>query len=268
MTTNVPQVKEEVCFDKALQDIQQMQNLCKQLMQTKHYQALGEAGIFAVLQKAKSLHMNPLDALGGGIYFVNGKTELSSNSMNYLIRLAGHSIVKDSKSDKACCILHGKRKDNGDTWTASFSIDDAKKAGIYKNTWEKYAEDMLFARALSRLARQLFPDVLKGAYTEGEVRDGVIDNPRSTTPMKVGDAVEVISKEKASDLMNLLKQCDNDYIDKLYTFLNKPEYGVETLSDLPVSMYERVKAGIMKNIEENTVKIEMTTEEKEEAVDE
>ncbi len=268
MTTNVPQVKEEFCFDAVLRDVQNMQNLCKQLMQTKHYAAIGEAGIFAVIQKAKSLNMNPLDALNGGIYYVNGKTELSSNSMNYLIRAAGHSIVKDAKSDKTCCILHGKRKDNGDTWAAQFSIEDAKKAGIYKNTWDKYPEDMLFARALSRLARQLFPDVLKGAYTEGEVRDGVIDNPRSTTPMKVAEAVEVISKEKSSDLMDLLKKCDNEYIDKLYSFLSKPEYGIETISDLPVSMYERVKAGIIKNVEENTVKIEITPQEKEQTVDE
>ena len=190
--------------------------------------------------------------------------------MNYLIRAAGHSISKDPKSDKNCCILHGKRKDNGDVWTSMFSIDDAKKAGIYKNTWEKYGEDMIFARALSRLARQLFPDVLKGAYTEGEVRDGVIDNPRPGASMKVEQAVEVISSEKASDLVNLMKKCDNNYIETLYKFLSKPEYGVESISDLPISMYERVKAGIIKNIEENTIKIEkleITKEEKEEIVD-
>ena len=77
MTTNIPAVKEEICFDAVLRDVQNMQNLCKQLMLTKHYASIGEAGIFAIIQKAKSLHMSPLDALNGGIYFCeDGKTEL------------------------------------------------------------------------------------------------------------------------------------------------------------------------------------------------
>ena len=92
--------------------------------------------------------------------------------MNQLIRAAGHSIKKDPKSDESICILHGKRGDNGDDWMASFSMAEAKRACLVtpSNVWSKYPSDMLFARALSRLARQLFPDVIKGCYTEGEIR--------------------------------------------------------------------------------------------------
>lgn len=249
MTENLPSVKEEFCFETVLRDVQNMQNLCTQLLKTKHYMGIGEAGIFAIIQKAKSLGMSPLDALNGGIYYVNGKTELSSNSMNYLIRAAGHSISKDPKSDKTCCILHGKRKDNGDTWTTSFSIEDAKKAGIYKNTWEKYGEDMVFARALSRLARQLFPDVLKGAYTEGEIRDGVIDNPRSVGDMKVEETVELISAEKANQLKELLTKCTSDYAQKFNVFI-KQAYKITDLSDLPLKFYDRTQKSMLKNIED------------------
>ena len=161
-------VKEEK-FD-LLADIDQTQNAVKKLLQTKHYQQLGEAGIFAIIQKAKSLKIDPVDALGGGLYFLNGKTGMSAEMMNTLIRSNGHSIIKDSKSNDHICILHGKRADNGDTWTESFSIEDAKRAGIYKNVWEKYPRNMCFNRALSNLARQLFPDVIKGCYEIEELK--------------------------------------------------------------------------------------------------
>lgn len=204
-------IKEEVCFETMLADITNMQSICSQLMKTKHFQALGEVGIFAILQKAKSIGMNPMDALSGGMYFVNGKVELSSNSMGSLIRKGGHSIIKDPKSDKNICILHGKRADNGDTLTTSFSIADAKQAGIYKNVWEKYPEDLLYCRALTRMCRQLFQDVGKGCYVEGEIRDGVIDNPRSrhieepkVQEVKFEEIVNCIDNTKLIELSSLI----------------------------------------------------------------
>lgn len=184
---------QEEKFD-LLADIDQTQNAVKKLLQTKHYQALGEAGIFAIIQKAKSLKIDPVDALGGGLYFLNGKTGMSAEMMNTLIRSNGHSIVKDPKSNDNICILHGKRQDNGDTWTESFSIDDAKRAGIYKNVWEKYPRNMCFNRALSNLARQLFPDVIKGCYEIEELKS-FADAPQSPInyqrPMETVEVVEV-----------------------------------------------------------------------------
>lgn len=155
-----------------LGDIEQTQQAVKKLLMTKHYQALGEAGIFAIIQKAKSLKINAVDALGGGLYFTNGKVGMSAEMMNTLIRSHGHSITKDTKSNDTICILHGKRQDNGDTWTESFSIDDAKRAGIFKEQtpWGKYPRNMCFNRALSNLARQLFPDVIKGCYEIDELK--------------------------------------------------------------------------------------------------
>lgn len=158
-------------FDKSLAILDTFDQKCVQLMKMPHFQKMGKEGIFAVIAKAKSLNVDPLDALNGGLYFVQGKVEMASALMNQLIRSCGHSVSKDPKSDDTKCILHGKRKDTGDIWTESFSIDEAKRAGIYKEAgpWGKYPRDMLFARALSRLARQLFADVIKGCYVEGEI---------------------------------------------------------------------------------------------------
>lgn len=170
-------VKEEN-MDYMIKEIQEMQNMCAQLMKTKHYQAMGEAGMFAIIQKAKSLNINALEALNGGLYYVQGKVGMSSEMMASLIRQKSHSIIKDPKSDSTVCILHGKRADNGDTWTITFSMDDARRAGLAKNMYEKYPAIMLYNRAMSMLARQLFPDVIKGAgYTMDELKEIKENNP-------------------------------------------------------------------------------------------
>ncbi len=191
-------IVQEEKFD-LLSDIDQTQSAVKKLLQTKHYQAMGEAGIFAIIQKAKSLNINPVDALGGGLYFTNGKVGMSAEMMNTLIRRHGHSITKDQKSNDVICILHGKRADNGDTWTESFSIEDAKRAGIYndKTPWGKYPRNMCFNRALSNLARQLFPDVIKGCYEIDELKS-FAESPMSFS--KAAYEAEIEVKESAPEL--------------------------------------------------------------------
>ena len=192
-----------------MEEFNQTKDLCLELLKTKHYQAMGEAGIFAIVQKANSLGINPMDALNGGMYFVSGKVELSSIMMAKLIRAKNHSITLDKNSNNDICILHGKRKDNGDTWKVSFCIDDAKRAGIYKQggPWSKYPDTMCYNRALSKLARQLFPDVIGNCYIEGEIRDApplydnvedapveeakIVDVPLALDPVKSLDPQEV-----------------------------------------------------------------------------
>jgi hypothetical protein len=121
-----------------LDEIENTQRAVQALMKTPHYQKMGQDGVFAIYTKARSLGIDPFDALNGGLYFLSGKVGMSTEMMASLIRQKGHSIVKDPKSNNDICILHGKRADNGDTWMVSFSVDDAKKAGLLKNMYEAF----------------------------------------------------------------------------------------------------------------------------------
>ena len=235
-------VKEEVCFDTMLADIGKMQALSTKLMQSKHYQTMGEAGIFAIVQKAKSLNINPLEALNGGLYYVQGKVGMSSEMMASLIRQSGHSIIKDPKSDNTICILHGKRADNGDTWTVSFSEADARKAGLYKNIYEKYPAIMLYNRTMSMLARQLFPDVIKGAgYTMDELREigsnKTFDEPRieqKIQEVKFEEIVNLIDDEKLRILTNMIG--DDKGLKELIT----KGFGIDELYKIPANSADKV----------------------------
>jgi len=247
-------IKEEVNFDTMLMDIENMQKMANKLMQSKHYQAMGEAGVFAIIQRAKALGISPLDALNGGIYYVSGKTGMSSELMASLIRRAGHSITKDSKSTQTNCILNGRRCDNGDTWTVSFSMEDAKRAQIDKNMWLKYPSVMCYNRALSMLARQLFPDVIKGSgYTMDELQE-IKDNKNYQTLdaeiIQETSEKEIVyaTDDQIIDLLAALKRCPDDYSEKVRTYLNG-----KGLSDnkLPIDLYVQASEGASKKAQEH-----------------
>ena len=251
--------------DKIIDDLKKMDTMCQFLMKTPHYKRMGAEGIFAIVQKAKTLGVHPLDALNGGLYFVQGKVEMSSQMMAQLIRQAGHSVTKDQKSDDSICILHGKRKDNGDTWTETFSIQDAKRAGIYKEAgpWGKYPRNMLYARALSNLGRQLFPDVIKGCYVEGEIRDAppLFDPPRQTyndhqvinADVKV--SVSTINSEQIAILEEAFVEFP-EYKEQLMDFMMKHKQ-LSDVRDIPSDLFPKILK-----------KIEQLRAEKEEQADE
>lgn len=243
----------QVQEDHDVIEIGQVEAVCQKLMNTKHYAKMGYDGVFAIVQKAKSLNMSTMDALNGGLYFVQGKVEMSAQAMNQLIRNAGHSIKKDPKSSNEICILHGKRKDNGDTWTESFSLEEARAAGLYTpnkpSAWTKYPRDMLFARALSRLARQLFPDTIKGCYVQGEISDA----PALNAPIRydaeiMGSPVKLtLGDDQIEEVLEMVKGHD-DILEKLMEFVKK--MGGKEIKDIEAKDFERVKKAIKKLLDE------------------
>jgi hypothetical protein len=269
------QVQAEDNFENMLTEIETMQKQSKALLQSKHYQAMGEAGIFALLQKAKSLNMNPIEALNGGLYYVQGKVGMSTEAMASMIRSKGHSIIKDPKSNDNVCILHGKRADNGDTWICSFSIDDARRAGLFKGVFEKYPSIMCYNRACSMLARQLFPDVIKGAgYTFDELKEIAESksNPYHNTAlvqqieMLPSEPVkpEVISFEDAQELISIFDECDPEYKKGILEWIKQPPHNAASLFELPKSLYVKCRVGALGRQKEWLAKQSQVVEIKEE----
>ena len=103
-------------------------------------------------------------------HIIEGTPSLKPEIQLALVRQAGHSVsVKTSSVDAV--VLVGKRQDTSDTAEVGYTIEDAKRAGLLgKGNWKTYPEDMLFARAVSRMCRRLFQDVLLGcAYVPEEL---------------------------------------------------------------------------------------------------
>jgi hypothetical protein len=126
--------------------------------------------VMACMLAGRELGIGPMQALQK-IHIIQGRPTLSAELMASLVRRAGHRIRTIERSATAATV-EGARSDDPDaaekiTWT----IEDAKRAKLDgKDNWKAYPSAMLWARAVSALCRQLFPDVLAGmSYTPDEI---------------------------------------------------------------------------------------------------
>jgi hypothetical protein len=103
-----------------------------------------------------------------GVYIIQGRPSFGANMMAAAVKASGRYNYRVLEmSDSRCEIAffeHGQ-----DCGHSVFTVDDAKKAGT-KNL-DKYARNMLFARAMSNGVRWYCPDVTNGSavYTPEEL---------------------------------------------------------------------------------------------------
>ena len=173
MKENLPAVRQQTSLSIPNEhEMMVYHTMAEQAVSSKMYRGIGEkAGVMMIMLSARELGIPPMQALNGGINIINGKAEISARMMSALIRKAGHEI-KIKESTDTFCTLVGKRSDTGESEEATFSIEDAQRAGLVKpgGGWVKCPKDMCFARSLSRLGRQLFSDVIGIGYVEGEIK--------------------------------------------------------------------------------------------------
>lgn len=183
--------------------------MAKQAVESKMYRGVGEqAGVMMIMLAARELGVPAMQALNGGLNIIQGKVEISARMMSALIRKAGHQIAVKHNDDNSC-ILVGKRSDSGETQTVSFTVEEAQKAGLVKagGGWIKWPKDMCFARALSRLSRQLFSDVIGIGYVEGEIR---AVEAEIVVPDDIPMEIEYNPAQDEENLQRLLEQFDKE----------------------------------------------------------
>jgi hypothetical protein len=124
--------------------------------------------ILACVATGRALGIADMTALRS-IHIIDGKATFSAELMVMLVRQRGHSIQGSVTEGSAK--VTGKRADNGDTMEVTWTLAMAERAGLVtKQNWRKYPEAMLWARAVSQLCRELFPDCFAGAtYTLEEL---------------------------------------------------------------------------------------------------
>jgi len=125
--------------------------------------------IAVIIMKAKELNMPPLEAISH-LYVVNQKVAIDSAGMLALILRSGLAKKIQFGGDGTSAWCEMERKDGVISFKYTFTIEDAKRAGLLnKESWQKYTKELLVARAISGCARKVFPDVVGGLYTVEEL---------------------------------------------------------------------------------------------------
>jgi hypothetical protein len=149
--------------------------------------------VVVVLLQAQQLAIPPMTALQHVIP-VNGLLSIKGDLAKTMIFASG-KLKKDSwketvtgsiENEDMVVTITATREDNGLTLTRTFSVDKAKRMGLWitsaqvngadgwkwkKSAWYKTPDRMLNYRALGNIARDLFSDVLLNMYTTEEAVD-------------------------------------------------------------------------------------------------
>jgi hypothetical protein len=119
----------------------------------------------------KEIGVTPFQAMTN-IHIIQGKATMGANLMAAKVKGSGKYDYRITKLDSASCTIAFKQRVGvgalGQGWEDlgefTYSIEDAKRASLVKSgsSWEKYPQNMLFARAISSGVRIYCPDVFNG----------------------------------------------------------------------------------------------------------
>lgn len=128
------------------------------------------AAVAAAILTGAELGLGPMKSLAS-IDVVDGSPTLSAELMRGLVLAAGHRL-RLVELTTTRCVLTGQRVGDDEPTTVSWTMDDAKRAGLAgKKNWQGHPREMLLARATTLLCRTLFADVIGGLRSVEEAGD-------------------------------------------------------------------------------------------------
>jgi len=177
-------------------DFDQAVRIAKTAVQAGLFQADSEEkalaqATMAVLQGLE-LGIPPMQAVQQ-IAMIGGRCTVWGDLVPAMIWRAGHKIKEwiEGEGDARVAWCEITRADNGEIIKRKFSVDDAKRAGLWDNrekikakdknnawyeedngsTWYRFQERMLQMRARGFCARDGVPDALRGLYIREEIEE-------------------------------------------------------------------------------------------------
>lgn len=165
----------------------------------KDYQG-NPGNVLVAVQWGMELGLQPLQAMQN-IAVINGRPSIWGDAMLAIVRGSGllESIKEDISETGAVCTI--KRRGE-DAVSREFTIDDAKRAGLYgkQGPWQQHPKRMMQMRARAFALRDVFPDVLRGVNIAEEARDMPVEKDMGAA--EVVDTPQAPAASKTESLRN------------------------------------------------------------------
>lgn len=135
----------------------------------------GEKEAFARVVAGASMGMKPIQSING-IAMINGHPTLHSDSIPCVVMasglVTGMKYEFNGEGDNLSCTFYIRRKGIEEYQEWTYSMEDARKAGVLSNpVWKNHTRKMLFNRARTWCMRNTFPDVIGNIYTPDEIEE-------------------------------------------------------------------------------------------------
>lgn len=168
-----------------------------------------EAQAFVLIQAGAEMGVSAMDAVQG-IQLIQGKPTLSANLVATLVKRHPRYDYRVIDHDDTVCRIEFLQ-DGQPSGVSEFTLEDAKKAGLRGQTWEKYTAALLFARALTQGVRWYAPDVTTAAaYTPEELGQPEPPEPIADEDIPPAEVLEEMEAEfrPIDELGDLIAQAD------------------------------------------------------------
>ena len=140
--------------------------------------------VLVCVQWGYEMGLAPMQALQN-IAVINGKPSVYGDAAMALVQASPvcedvEEYFEDEGTPNPVAVCVAKRKGRKPV-TARFSVEDAKRAGLWgkQGPWSAYPKRMMQMRARGFALRDAFPDVLKGMITAEEAQDYPSDVDRN-----------------------------------------------------------------------------------------
>ena len=133
-----------------------------------------EAQAYVKVVAGRELGLGPLASVSG-LNVIKGRVTFSANLLASLVKQhPRYDYRVQEHNERGCRIVFTEGGE--EIGVSTFTLDDAKRAGLGGTNWTKYPQAMLFARALTQGVRWYCPDVTAGApaYSPEELADGEV----------------------------------------------------------------------------------------------
>ena len=164
--------------------------------------------VLVAIQMGQELGLPAMQAIQN-IAVIKGRPSLWGDAMLAVVRahpqfgsIQEMDIADITEAGMATCILTRKGEA---PHTSTFSIDDAKRAGLWGKSgpWTNYPPRMLMLRARAFACRNVFPDALRGIHSAEEARDipavEAVATVKSSTPASIVSRIKARQGAKPTD---------------------------------------------------------------------
>lgn len=197
-------VKSNAIIPTNLEDLQRLGNMCATSGFFQDARQLAQACV--KIAAGAEYGLPPVVSMTG-INVIKGRVTLSANVMAAIMKRAGYKL-KTRFDGETCCTITVIDPDGENLGESSFSMDDAKRAGLGGDNWKKFPRNMLFARAVSNAARWFAPEVLTGAITPEEL--GEVEEPPVIEVSEVEQRTEPAAKDKEVIIEARIEQAEEE----------------------------------------------------------
>lgn len=155
----------------------------------------------AIMLAARDLGLKHTAAFKG-LFLTNGKIQMEFQTMLALaLSKLPEMEFQVMERTNAGCAVRGRRNPRQEWQQARFDAKDALAADLLgKETWKKYAPDMYYAKAGTRLLRIMAADVLMGlAYDQDEMEEIGKTSPAGSVTIAQEDVIDISGAEEIKD---------------------------------------------------------------------